>query len=465
MKKRRNKKGFTLVELLVVIGIIAVLAVVSVVGYFGFIKKANLSNDQSSITQMNLGLQADAVDKKDGKYTYAGDAVQALYSQGWNKGKMEPYSSNYKYAYSIENNKMYLLDESDNVVFPETKDSTFKSTLWGFYCNGDSNGIKGISNYVALDNIDDFACFNNFLTNIEISNNELKLDLNSWSIRFDDQTYSNVSILNGYLISGTFKNESTYSTDNITKYKEINTSNITTEGTVDNPTKVEEAIIKDFQTSKDGDKWKESETFKVNNLLFKDCVFYNPSKVANDVNITFENCTFIGGTSGTKFAVYVSSSSGTNFTAIFKNCTFKNTIRGINTQMRGGNVEIENCTFDGVQEKFAALQISSTSSNSIKFINNTIKNVNKNAQCIVRFHDDYIKYSNDANLSLLDKVTFSGNKVDNSIEESKYVDLDDFENGSKDSYVIDKITYSNSDGKYSSFYNAALAKFKAGLVS
>ena len=162
MKKRRNKKGFTLVELLVVIGIIAVLAVVSVVGYFGFIKKANLSNDQSSITQMNLGLQADAVDKKDGKYTYAGDAVQALYSQGWNKGKMEPYSSNYKYAYSIENNKMYLLDESDNVIFPETKDSTFKSTLWGFYCNGDSNGIKGISNYVALDNIDDFACFNNF---------------------------------------------------------------------------------------------------------------------------------------------------------------------------------------------------------------------------------------------------------------------------------------------------------------
>ena len=42
--KKQIKKGFTLVELLVVIAILAVLATVSVVGYTSFITKANNSN-------------------------------------------------------------------------------------------------------------------------------------------------------------------------------------------------------------------------------------------------------------------------------------------------------------------------------------------------------------------------------------------------------------------------------------
>ena len=45
---RNNKnKGFTLVELLVVIAILAILATVSVVGYTSFIKSAHISNDEN----------------------------------------------------------------------------------------------------------------------------------------------------------------------------------------------------------------------------------------------------------------------------------------------------------------------------------------------------------------------------------------------------------------------------------
>ena len=60
----KKKKGFTLVELLVVIAILAVLATVSVVGYMGFTKKAHESNDASLTEKMNTALHANGVVKK-----------------------------------------------------------------------------------------------------------------------------------------------------------------------------------------------------------------------------------------------------------------------------------------------------------------------------------------------------------------------------------------------------------------
>ena len=47
-----TKKGFTLVELLVVIAILAILATVSVVGYTSFIDRANESNAQTEADQI-----------------------------------------------------------------------------------------------------------------------------------------------------------------------------------------------------------------------------------------------------------------------------------------------------------------------------------------------------------------------------------------------------------------------------
>ena len=50
--KKNTKKGFTLVELLVVIAILAILATVSVVGYTAFINRANQSNAQTEADQI-----------------------------------------------------------------------------------------------------------------------------------------------------------------------------------------------------------------------------------------------------------------------------------------------------------------------------------------------------------------------------------------------------------------------------
>jgi prepilin-type N-terminal cleavage/methylation domain-containing protein len=56
------KKGFTLVELIVVIAIIAILATVSVVGYSAFIKNANQSKVNQELAQVENLLMAEAIE-------------------------------------------------------------------------------------------------------------------------------------------------------------------------------------------------------------------------------------------------------------------------------------------------------------------------------------------------------------------------------------------------------------------
>ena len=48
--KRNNKKGFTIVELVIVIAVIAILAAVMIPTFGGIIKKANLSSVQQAAT-------------------------------------------------------------------------------------------------------------------------------------------------------------------------------------------------------------------------------------------------------------------------------------------------------------------------------------------------------------------------------------------------------------------------------
>ena len=60
--KNMKKKGFTLVELLVVIAIIAILAAVSVVGYTAFISKANQSNAMTELSQIKDAVYAAVLD-------------------------------------------------------------------------------------------------------------------------------------------------------------------------------------------------------------------------------------------------------------------------------------------------------------------------------------------------------------------------------------------------------------------
>ncbi len=78
--KNNKKKGFTLVELLVVIAIIAILATVSVVGYTAFISKANQSNAMTELSQIKDAVNAAVLDGEENvKITNADNTEYTVY--------------------------------------------------------------------------------------------------------------------------------------------------------------------------------------------------------------------------------------------------------------------------------------------------------------------------------------------------------------------------------------------------
>ena len=72
--KKKIKKGFTLVELLVVMAILAILSTVSVVGYLGFTEKAKQSKLETEMVQVRevvRGMLLDGSDVLVGKTTFS----------------------------------------------------------------------------------------------------------------------------------------------------------------------------------------------------------------------------------------------------------------------------------------------------------------------------------------------------------------------------------------------------------
>lgn len=56
---KRNQRGFTIVELVIVIAVIAILAAVLIPTFTSLINKANISADQQAVRQMNTALAID----------------------------------------------------------------------------------------------------------------------------------------------------------------------------------------------------------------------------------------------------------------------------------------------------------------------------------------------------------------------------------------------------------------------
>ena len=120
--RKKIKKAFTLVELLVVIAILAILATVSIVGYNSFTKKAQVSNDTVLVKQMNDVLIASQ--QTDDKNNTMTEALEDVFGAGYDVEKLTPTTTNYNIVWDSENDQMVLLDDKKEVVFPTEKVTT-----------------------------------------------------------------------------------------------------------------------------------------------------------------------------------------------------------------------------------------------------------------------------------------------------------------------------------------------------
>ena len=116
--KKKIKKAFTLVELLVVIAILAILATVSIVGYNSFTKKAKVSNDTVLVKQMNDILFANK--QTDDANPTMSKALEDVFDGGYDLTKLTPTTTDYNIMWDRAKDQMVLADENLGIVYPDS---------------------------------------------------------------------------------------------------------------------------------------------------------------------------------------------------------------------------------------------------------------------------------------------------------------------------------------------------------
>ena len=114
MIKRNNKKGFTIVELVIVIAVIAILAAVLIPTFSGIIRKANLSADQQAVRQMNTALAVDgAVTPTD---IFA--LHEVLSELGMTSEDYKPLTKDTYFFWDADKNRVLHVDADYKVITP-----------------------------------------------------------------------------------------------------------------------------------------------------------------------------------------------------------------------------------------------------------------------------------------------------------------------------------------------------------
>ena len=114
--KKAIKKGFTLVELVVVIAVIAILAATSVGVYFGMLESANRSADQQAVTQMNkILLVEDILDDVDSIL----DVHEVFEKNGLSTENYTALASGYNFYYDKNENKILYVNKDGKVEYPQ----------------------------------------------------------------------------------------------------------------------------------------------------------------------------------------------------------------------------------------------------------------------------------------------------------------------------------------------------------
>ena len=146
--KRTNKKGFTIVELVIVIAVIAILAAVLIPNISRLVRKANESNDASLAKNMNTLLTMD--EAENGKATNMYDVLIALENGGFKLSTLNPRASGNVFAWDKANNQIVYLSK-DKILF-QAKEVKDKGDLYITTRDADTfNTFPGYSFYLVQD--------------------------------------------------------------------------------------------------------------------------------------------------------------------------------------------------------------------------------------------------------------------------------------------------------------------------
>ena len=104
--KKINKKGFTIVELVIVIAVIAILAAVLIPTFSSLVKTAQTSSDVSLVKNLNISLNTSEV--LDGKNVTFTDALNDVKEDGFDVTKLTPTNSDNDILWDENTNRFVL---------------------------------------------------------------------------------------------------------------------------------------------------------------------------------------------------------------------------------------------------------------------------------------------------------------------------------------------------------------------
>ena len=146
---RKIKKGFTLVELVIVIAVVAILSAVAIVSYIGITSKAKESKDHMVIDQVNSLVTTASIPNR--KATVHELVEELAKEKGFDIRVITPEVEGARVVYAYEENTFGYW-KGDKVVYPSSIENKTKESdgnnLWFFEDDGASSYTDGCSHYL-----------------------------------------------------------------------------------------------------------------------------------------------------------------------------------------------------------------------------------------------------------------------------------------------------------------------------
>lgn len=127
-KFNNSKRGFTIVELVIVIAIIAILAAVLIPTFSSLVQSAQMASDTSLITNLNKELAM--AEAKDGKNATMSDVIKDLENAGYSLALLTPTAEGCYIAWDADTDRVVYMDSEFKILYPKENKGETLANAW-----------------------------------------------------------------------------------------------------------------------------------------------------------------------------------------------------------------------------------------------------------------------------------------------------------------------------------------------
>jgi len=186
-----KKKGFTIVELVIVIAVIAILSAVLIPTFSNLVRKAQEAADLQLAKNLNTALSmAEAEGEEIAEFS---DVLEVLHKEGYVISNLNPTAKDNWYAWDQKTNQILYLDSEFNIIYSVREASAKSDWIIGVGTSADRDTVKnaGMTPFFAPNNTEDL---NDYIEEVLNSNSsDPQTIIFSGNIDFDNSPIYNIS--------------------------------------------------------------------------------------------------------------------------------------------------------------------------------------------------------------------------------------------------------------------------------